>query len=68
MQALASVAILFVGRWVPDLVDIMEPEIDATIGRLRIAMRGFRTDPIAGRELSLITSVMSSTYKRHGSS
>ncbi len=48
----------------PDLLTIMEPEIDATITRLN--GRKFRADPIAGPHFSKIVSVMSSAYKRHG--
>lgn len=47
-----------------DLVDIMKPEIEATIQRLHA--KKFRPDPIAGEHFSKIVSVMSSAYKRHG--
>ena len=49
---------------VPDLVSIMEPEVEETIQRLNA--RKFRSDPIAGPHFSKIVSVMSSAYKRHG--
>ncbi len=48
----------------PDLLAIIEPEIDATIQRLN--EKNFRSDPIAGPHFSKIVSVMSSAYKRHG--
>ncbi len=48
----------------PELLAIMEPEIDATITRLNA--REFRADPVAGPHFSKIVSVMSSAYKRHG--
>ncbi len=48
----------------PDLLTVMEPEIDATIQRLNAT--NFRSDPIAGPHFSKIVSVMSSAYKRHG--
>ncbi len=48
----------------PDLVAIMEQEVEATIQRLNA--RKFRSDPIAGPHFSKIVSVMSSGYKRHG--
>lgn len=46
------------------LVEILTPEIEATIERLRV--KKFRPDPIAGEHFSRIVSVMSSAYKRHG--
>ncbi len=49
---------------VPDLVSIMEPEVEETIQQLNA--RKFRSDPIAGPHFSKIVSVMSSAYKRHG--
>ena len=48
----------------PNLVDILRPEIEATIERLK--SKTFRSDPIAGEHFSKIVSVMSSAYKRHG--
>ena len=47
-----------------NLVDILEPTIDATIQRLNATK--FVPDPIAGAHFSRIVSVMSSAYKRHG--
>jgi len=47
-----------------DLVEILKPEVEATIQRLR--EKKFRPDPIAGEHFSKIVSVMSSAYKRHG--
>ena len=46
------------------LVDILKPEIEATISRL--SAKKFNPDPIAGEHFSRIVSVMSSAYKRHG--
>jgi hypothetical protein len=46
------------------LVEILTPEIEATVERLRV--QRFRPDPIAGEHFSRIVSVMSSAYKRHG--
>lgn len=40
------------------------PIVDATVGRL--ASRAFGCDPLMGAELSRVTSVVSSAYKRHG--
>lgn len=44
------------------------PEVDKKIAKTMEALRSkkFVTDPIAGKEFSRITSVMSSAYKRHG--
>lgn len=47
-----------------ELLEILRPEIDATIERL--STRKFTPDPIAGRHFSKVVSVMSSAYKRHG--
>jgi hypothetical protein len=47
-----------------DLVEILKPEVEATIQRLHATK--FRPDPIAGEHFSKIVSVMSSAYKRHG--
>jgi hypothetical protein len=46
------------------LVEILSPEIEASVERLRA--QKFRPDPIAGEHFSRIVSVMSSAYKRHG--
>jgi hypothetical protein len=46
------------------LLELLEPEIEATIRRLHI--KKFHPDPIAGRNFSRIVSVTSSAYKRHG--
>ena len=46
------------------LVELLEPEIEATIQRLNI--KKFHPDPISGPKFSRIVSVMSSAYKRHG--
>jgi hypothetical protein len=46
------------------LVELLEPEIEATIQRLN--GKKFHPDPIAGPKFSRIVSVMSSAYKRHG--
>jgi hypothetical protein len=46
------------------VLDLMKPEIEATIKRLE--SQHFDPDPIAGPLFSKITSVMSSAYKRHG--
>ena len=48
----------------PTLVELLEPEIQATIQRLNDKV--FNPDPIAGPKFSRIVSVMSSAYKRHG--
>jgi len=48
----------------PTLVELLEPDIDATIQRLNDKI--FLPDPIAGPHFSRIVSVMSSAYKRHG--
>lgn len=42
----------------------LRPVVDGTVDRLRD--RAFDCDPLMGRELSRITSVVSSAYKRHG--
>jgi len=47
------------------LIDTMRPLVDATIDRLANAK--FCCDPLMGEEYSRITSVVSSSYKRHGS-
>lgn len=47
------------------LLDTMRPLVDATIDRLASAK--FCCDPLMGEEYSRITSVVSSSYKRHGS-
>ena len=46
------------------LSEILEPQVEATIQRLR--NKKFKPDPIAGEHFSRIVSVMSSAYKRHG--
>src|SRR6516162_5384528 len=46
------------------VLDLMKPEIEATIKRLDT--KHFDPDPIAGPHFSRITSVLSSAYKRHG--
>ena len=46
------------------LVEILTPEIEATIGRL--STRKFRPDPMAGEHFSRVASIVSSSYKRHG--
>lgn len=48
----------------PDLIEILKPEVEATIQRLN--EKKFRPDPVAGEHFSKIVSVMSSAYKRHG--
>jgi hypothetical protein len=48
----------------PTLVEVLEPEIEATIQRLNDKV--FHPDPIAGPHFSRIVSVMSSAYRRHG--
>ena len=45
------------------LLEKMKPLVDETTRKLDI--RKFDTDPIAGKHLSKIVSVMSSAYKRH---
>ena len=42
----------------------MKPIVDTTIKRL--SEKKFKIDPIAGDKLSKTTSIMSSSYKRHG--
>ncbi len=46
------------------LLDLVRPEVDATLDRL--AKAKFRVDPLVGETRSLSTSVVSSAYKRHG--
>ncbi|MEM0949942.1 MAG: hypothetical protein AAGK37_21280 [Pseudomonadota bacterium] len=46
------------------VLDQVRPTVDATIERL--AATKFVVDPVAGAELSRITSIVSSAYKRHG--
>lgn len=46
------------------VLNTIKPVVDATVGRLRD--RAFDCDPLMGAELSRITSVVSSAYKRHG--
>ena len=48
----------------PDLVTILEPEIEKTITSLNEAK--FTPDPIAGPHFSRMVSLISSAYKRHG--
>ena len=48
----------------PTLVEVLDPEIEATIHRLNA--KKFKPDPIAGNKFSRIISVASSAYKRHG--
>jgi hypothetical protein len=48
----------------PTVLDAVRPIVDQTINRLGEAK--FVVDPIAGPELSKITSITSSAYKRHG--
>ena len=48
----------------PTLLELLEPEIEATIQRL--GEKKFTPDPIAGPKFSRIASVMSSATKRHG--
>lgn len=48
----------------PGILDLVKPTVDQTIERL--AATKFVTDPIAGEQLSKITSIISSAYKRHG--
>ena len=48
----------------PTLLELLEPEIEATIQRLN--NKRFHPDPISGPKFSRIVSVMSSAYKRHG--
>lgn len=48
----------------PTLIELLEPEIEATIGRLRD--KEFNPDPISGPKFSRIVSVAGSAYKRHG--
>jgi hypothetical protein len=44
--------------------DRVKPLVDETVRRL--AVRGFRSDPIAGSKYARATSIVSSAYKRHG--
>lgn len=46
------------------VLSTIKPVVDATVERLR--ERTFDCDPLMGQELSRITSVVSSAYKRHG--
>ena len=46
------------------VLDLLKGEIEKTIQRLDA--KQFTPDPIAGKNLSRITSVTSSAYKRHG--
>jgi hypothetical protein len=46
----------------PTLVELLDPEIEATIQRLN--HKTFNPDPIAGPKFSRIVSVTSSAYKR----
>ncbi len=46
------------------VLETVKPTVDATISRL--AATKFVVDPIAGENLSRITSIVSSAYKRHG--
>ena len=48
----------------PDLVTILEPEIEKTITSLNEAK--FTPDPIAGPHFSRMVSLIRSAYKRHG--
>lgn len=48
----------------PGVLDLVRPTVDQTIRRLSNA--SFTVDPIAGEQLSRITSIVSSAYKRHG--
>jgi hypothetical protein len=45
------------------LIDKIKPLVDETTRKLNI--KKFDTDPIAGKHLSKVVSVMSSAYKRH---
>lgn len=49
----------------PTLVELLDPEIDATIQRLHDNKK-FKPDPIAGPQFSRIASVMGSASIRHG--
>ena len=49
----------------PTLVELLDPEIEATIQRLHDNKK-FKTDPIAGPKFSRIASVMGSASIRHG--
>lgn len=46
------------------LLDVLKPRVDATIDAL--SGTEFRVDPIAGSLFSHLVSVLSSSYKRHG--
>lgn len=46
------------------IVNELKPVVDRTVKRLR--KKAFDCDPLMGAELSRITSVVSSAYKRHG--
>lgn len=48
----------------PSDLEAVKPTVDRTISKL--ASTRFVIDPIAGEELSKITSIVSSAYKRHG--
>src|ERR1700730_6353029 len=49
----------------PTLLELLDPEIEATIQRLHDNKK-FKTDPIAGPKFSRIASVMGSASIRHG--
>jgi hypothetical protein len=44
--------------------DRVKPLVDETVRKLAVA--GFREDPIAGKKYATATSIVSSAYKRHG--
>ena len=44
--------------------DRVKPLVDETVRRL--AIKAFRSDPIAGSKYARATSIVSSAYKRHG--
>lgn len=48
----------------PDLLEVLRPMVDQTVERL--SRKKFISDPLVGEELSRITSIVSSAYKRHG--
>src|SRR5262249_48225911 len=52
------------GSHMSRMVKKLGPVIDRTIASLK--QKEFHADPIAGRDASKITSIVSSAYKRHG--
>ncbi len=48
----------------PSVLEAVKPAVDKTMTRL--AATKFTIDPVAGYQLSRITSIVSSAYKRHG--